>query len=190
MLYIFRELLILKEDTETERRITNCDVTDRERHLYISQSNAIEKLHHFSYILLLQPILFRELLILKEDTETERRITNCDVTDRERHLYTSKSNHEMLHTSQSTAIEKTAPLFLYIIILLILQHILFRELLILKEDTETERRITNCDVTDRERHLYTSKSNAIEIRLLASNMDAPQFLIEYTGIWIFTSKSN
>ncbi len=48
--------------------------------------------------------------MLKEDAETERRITNCDVTDRERHLYTSKSNATHLTVK---CYRKTAPLFLY-----------------------------------------------------------------------------
>ena len=58
---------------------------------------------------------------------------------------------------------------------------IYRELIILKEAETEERRITNCETTERERHLYTSKSNAIEIRLLSSNIDAPQFLVQYTG---------
>ena len=58
---------------------------------------------------------------------------------------------------------------------------IYRELIILKEAEREERRITNCETTERERHLYTPKSNAIEIRLLSSNIDAPQFLVQYTG---------
>ena len=58
---------------------------------------------------------------------------------------------------------------------------IYRELIILKEAETEERRITNCETTERGRHLYTSKSNAIEIRLLSSNIDAPQFLVQYTG---------
>ena len=62
---------------------------------------------------------------------------------------------------------------------------IYRELMIIKEAETEERRITNCETKDRERHLYTSKSNAIEIRLLSSNTDAPQFLVQYTGKLLF-----
>ena len=57
----------------------------------------------------------------------------------------------------------------------------FRELMIVKEAETEDLRITNCESTERERHLYTSKSNAIEVKLLSSNIDAPQFLVQYTG---------